>query len=79
MVVAAFGLKADGILVVGAAPNGLPTPQVPDLSVSDLGALLLPADLRFANGTTTRVYREPWPSTSPLPAAAGRSAHSATD
>jgi SulP family sulfate permease len=42
-VVSAFGLKEHGLSVVGAVPSGLPTPRVPDLSMSDLRDLLLPA------------------------------------
>jgi sulfate permease, SulP family len=42
-VVSAFGLKDHGLSVVGAVPSGLPTPRVPDLSMSDLRDLLLPA------------------------------------
>ena len=41
--VTVFGLKAHGIAVVGSVPNGLPVPTVPDLSWSDVQALLLPA------------------------------------
>jgi SulP family sulfate permease len=42
-VVSAFGLKEHGLSVVGAVPSGLPIPRVPDLSMSDLRDLLLPA------------------------------------
>jgi high affinity sulfate transporter 1 len=42
-VVSAFGLKDHGLSVVGTVPSGLPTPRVPDLSMSDLRDLLLPA------------------------------------
>jgi SulP family sulfate permease len=41
--VSAFGLKDHGLSVVGTVPSGLPTPRVPDLSMSDLRDLLLPA------------------------------------
>jgi SulP family sulfate permease len=43
IVVGVFGLKDHGLSVVGAVPEGLPTPHVPDLSLSDLRELLLPA------------------------------------
>ena len=42
-VVQVFGLTAHGLSVVGTVPSGLPTIQVPDLSLSDLRDLLLPA------------------------------------
>ncbi len=42
-VVSAFGLKDHGLSVVGTVPSGLPIPRVPDLSMSDLRDLLLPA------------------------------------
>ena len=42
-VVQVFGLTAHGLSVVGTVPSGLPTLQVPDLSLSDLRDLLLPA------------------------------------
>ena len=41
--VALLGLQDNGIAVVGAVPNGLPTLQVPQVTASDLTALLLPA------------------------------------
>lgn len=41
--VAAFGLVDRGIEVVGTVPVGLPTPRVPDVSWSEVQALLLPA------------------------------------
>jgi SulP family sulfate permease len=41
--VSAFGLKDHCLSVVGTVPSGLPTPRVPDLSMSDLRDLLLPA------------------------------------
>lgn len=41
LVVAAFGLEAQGIAVVGAIPSGLPVPTVPDVSLHDI-VLLLP-------------------------------------
>jgi SulP family sulfate permease len=43
VVVAAFGLEADGIEVVGAIPPGLPSPQVPDVSWGQVASLLGPA------------------------------------
>jgi high affinity sulfate transporter 1 len=42
-VVAAFGLQADGIAVVGEIPAGLPTPRLPDVGLDDVAALLFPA------------------------------------
>ncbi|HYB85444.1 MAG TPA: sulfate permease [Streptosporangiaceae bacterium] len=42
-VVAAFGLTADGVAVVGQIPAGLPVPQLPDVHLPDLRELLLPA------------------------------------
>ena len=41
--VAVLGLEGQGIEVVGEVPSGLPTPQLPQVSVADLVALLLPA------------------------------------
>jgi high affinity sulfate transporter 1 len=41
--VALLGLRDEGIRVVGDVPRGLPVPGIPDVSVSDLLALLLPA------------------------------------
>jgi len=41
--VAAFGLKADGVAVVGPIPAGLPVPALPDVHPADLRQLLLPA------------------------------------
>lgn len=43
VVVAALGLEAEGIEVVGAIPPGLPSPQVPDVSWGQLSSLLGPA------------------------------------
>ncbi len=42
-VVAAFGLKARGVDVVGPIPSGLPVPQLPDVHPAALRELLLPA------------------------------------
>jgi high affinity sulfate transporter 1 len=42
-VVALLGLQDQGIGVVGDVPSGLPVPQVPQLTASDVAALLLPA------------------------------------
>ena len=42
-VVEVFGLTVHGLSVVGTVPSGLPTVQVPDLSLSDIRELLLPA------------------------------------
>ena len=41
--VVVFALEDHGIAVIGDIPAGLPVPQVPDVSMSDLRALLLPA------------------------------------
>jgi sulfate permease, SulP family len=41
--VAVFDLETRGIAVVGEIPAGLPTPSLPSVSASDVGALLLPA------------------------------------
>jgi SulP family sulfate permease len=41
--VAVFNLDASGIATVGTIPAGLPTPQLPGLTLSDVEALLLPA------------------------------------
>jgi sulfate permease, SulP family len=41
--VAVFGLEEHGVAVIGDIPAGLPVPQVPDVSMSDVRALLLPA------------------------------------
>ena len=41
--VAAFGLTAHGVRVVGPIPAGLPVPRLPDLHPGDLRQLLLPA------------------------------------
>jgi len=41
--VAVFNLDASGIATVGTIPPGLPTPQLPQLSLNDVQALLLPA------------------------------------
>ena len=41
--VVVFALKDHGIAVIGDIPAGLPIPQVPDASMSDMRALLLPA------------------------------------
>ena len=38
-----FSLRDHGVQLIGAIPAGLPTPGVPDISGSDLTALLLPA------------------------------------
>lgn len=43
VVVSVFGLTDHGLAVVGNVPNGIPTPHIPDLSLSDVRALLLPA------------------------------------
>jgi sulfate permease, SulP family len=43
LVVGVFGLKSQGLSVVGPVPTGLPAPQVPTLSAADLRGLLLPA------------------------------------
>jgi sulfate permease, SulP family len=43
VVVSVFGLTDHGLAVVGNVPNGIPTPHLPDLSLSDIRALLLPA------------------------------------
>jgi MFS superfamily sulfate permease-like transporter len=40
--VAVLGLEDRGIAVVGEIPAGLPAPRVPDVSMADLAALLLP-------------------------------------
>lgn len=42
-VVWALGLGQYGIRVVGAIPAGVLSPRLPDVSISDLGALLVPA------------------------------------
>jgi sulfate permease, SulP family len=42
-VVVVLGLQDQGIRVVGDVPSGLPVPQVPQLSASDVAALVLPA------------------------------------
>ncbi|GAB3260482.1 sulfate permease [Nocardioides dilutus] len=41
--VAVFDLESRGVAVVGQIPAGLPTPSLPSVSASDVGALLLPA------------------------------------
>ncbi len=41
--VALFGLQAHSIEVIGTVPAGLPVPTVPQVGLSDLGGLLLPA------------------------------------
>jgi sulfate permease, SulP family len=41
--VALWDLQDDGVRLVGEIPRGLPVPQVPDVTLADLGALLLPA------------------------------------
>ena len=41
--VALFSLEQHGVDVVGTIPAGLPVPQAPDVSMSELRALLLPA------------------------------------
>jgi len=41
--VAVLDLRSAGVAVVGEIPAGLPTPRVPDVSMADLAALLLPA------------------------------------
>jgi SulP family sulfate permease len=41
--VAVLGLSDHGIRVVGDVPSGLPLPQVPQVTASDVAALLLPA------------------------------------
>ena len=41
--VALLGLQDNGITVVGAVPEGLPTLQVPQVTTGDLASLLLPA------------------------------------
>jgi SulP family sulfate permease len=41
--VALWDLQDDGVRLVGEIPRGLPMPQVPDVTLTDLGALLLPA------------------------------------
>lgn len=38
-----FSLQDNGIKVIGDVPTGLPTPALPDFSMADIGALLLPA------------------------------------
>jgi len=38
-----FALKDHGVAVIGHIPAGLPVPQVPDVALRDLKALLLPA------------------------------------
>src|SRR5262245_27948451 len=42
-VVAVFDLEDHGIAVVGEIPSGLPSPAIPDVSGSDIAAMLLPA------------------------------------
>jgi sulfate permease, SulP family len=42
-VVAIFNLEDHGIAVVGEIPSGLPSPALPDVSGSDIAAMLLPA------------------------------------
>jgi high affinity sulfate transporter 1 len=42
-VVALFDLQEHGIAVVGDIPAGLPAPRVPDVTMSELRAMLLPA------------------------------------
>jgi high affinity sulfate transporter 1 len=41
--VALFALEDHGIAVIGHIPTGLPAPRLPDVSISDLTTLLLPA------------------------------------
>lgn len=41
--VAVLGLQDEGIRVIGPIPEGLPRPQIPDVTSTDLVALLLPA------------------------------------
>jgi sulfate permease, SulP family len=41
--VAALSLESKGIVVVGSAPSGLPTPAVPLVSLNELAALVIPA------------------------------------
>ncbi|HZM68627.1 MAG TPA: SulP family inorganic anion transporter [Nakamurella sp.] len=43
LVVALFSPQDHGIQVVGPVPLGLPVPAVPDVSATDLAALILPA------------------------------------
>jgi SulP family sulfate permease len=42
-VVAIFDLEDHGIAVIGEIPSGLPAPALPDVSGSDIAAMLLPA------------------------------------
>jgi len=41
--VAVFDLQDHGIKVIGEVPSGLPSPAIPDVSGSDIAAMLLPA------------------------------------
>ncbi len=41
--VAALGLDAMGVALVGALPPGLPTPRIPNVALSDVGSLLFGA------------------------------------
>ena len=43
VIVAVFSLQDQGVAVVGAVPVGLPVPQLPGVSGSDIADLLLPA------------------------------------
>lgn len=43
LAVSVFSLQNNGIRVVGDIPTGLPAPDVPVVSMADLGALVLPA------------------------------------
>jgi MFS superfamily sulfate permease-like transporter len=40
VIVAVFGLEAQGVALVGPVPSGLPTPTLPAMSVSDVTALI---------------------------------------
>ena len=43
LVVKIFDLGSEGLELVGSVPSGLPRPRVPDVGMSDLTSLLLPA------------------------------------
>jgi high affinity sulfate transporter 1 len=43
LVVKIFDLGSEGLELVGSVPSGLPQPRVPDVGISDLTSLLLPA------------------------------------
>ncbi len=42
-IVAVFDLGSEGLELVGTVPSGLPAPRLPDVGLSDLTSLLLPA------------------------------------